>query len=97
MPIISIKFIKDVVATPAQKEELVVKMTETFVGVLGEVVRPFVYCLVEEVPQRDWAIAGVPMPDLAFLTGPEYAKIYQTSSDMMKAAMEQMAAASKDK
>jgi 4-oxalocrotonate tautomerase family enzyme len=92
MPIIDIRFIKDVVATPAQKEELVIKMTETFVSILGEVVRPFVYCIVTEIPQRDWAIAGVPMPDLAFLTGPEYAKIYETSCDMMRAAMEQMAA-----
>jgi 4-oxalocrotonate tautomerase len=96
MPIIEMKFIKDVVATPAQKEELVVKMTDTFVSVLGDVVRPFVYCMIHEIPQREWAIAGVPMPDLAFLTGPEYAKIYETSCDMMKAAMAQMAAASQD-
>jgi 4-oxalocrotonate tautomerase len=93
VPIITMRFIKDVVATPEQKEELIVKMTETFVGVLGEVVRPFVYCLIEETPQRDWGIAGVPMPDLGFLTGEEYRKIYQTSSDMMTAAMAQMAAA----
>lgn len=94
MPIIDIRFIKDVVATPQQKEELIVKMTDTFVSVLGEVVRPFVYCLINETPQHDWGIAGVHMPDLAFLTGERYAQIYKTSSDMMKAALEQAAAAS---
>lgn len=95
MPIINIKFIKDVVATPAQKEELIVKMTDTFVGVLGEVVRPFVYCIIEETPQRDWGIAGVPMPDLKFLTGDGYAKVYQTSKELMLGAIAQMEAANK--
>src|SRR5206468_4624524 len=32
MPVINIKFIKDVVATEEQKKELIVKMTDTFVG-----------------------------------------------------------------
>jgi len=96
MPIINIKFIKDVVATPAQKEELIVKMTDTFVSVLGEVVRPFVYCIIDETPHRDWGIAGVPMPDLPFLTGDRYAQIYKTSSDLMKGAIAQMEAAKKD-
>ena len=36
MPIINIKFIKDVVATEEQKKELIEKMTDTFVGVLGD-------------------------------------------------------------
>lgn len=35
MPIINVKFIKDVVATEEQKAELIVKLTNTFVGVLG--------------------------------------------------------------
>ena len=42
MPIITVQFIKDVVATPEQKRELIEKLTDTFVGVLGEVVRPYV-------------------------------------------------------
>ena len=96
MPIINIRFIKDVVATPAQKEELIVKMTDTFVSVLGDVVRPFVYCIIDEVPQRDWGIAGVPMPDLKFLTGDGYQDVYKKSSDLMKAAIAQMEAAQKD-
>jgi 4-oxalocrotonate tautomerase len=91
MPIISIKFIKDVVATEEQKKELVVKMTDTFVSVLGDVVRPFTYCLVEEVPVGQWGIAGVPMPDLPYLIGPEHAKVIETSNQMMRDAIAQMA------
>jgi 4-oxalocrotonate tautomerase len=65
MPIINIKFIEGVVATPEQKLELIQKMTDTFVGVLGDVVRPFTYCIIDETPVNQWGIAGVPMPDLA--------------------------------
>jgi len=94
MPIINIRFIKDVVATPEQKLELITKMTDTFVGVLGEVVRPFVYCIIDEVPQMDWGIAGVPMPDLKFLTSEAgYGKVYQVSKDAMLGAIAQMEAA----
>ena len=96
MPIITIQFIKDVVANDEQKQELLVKMTDTFISVVGEVARPFVYCIIDEVPQRDWGIAGVPMPDLPFLTGDGYAQIYKKSSDLMKGAIAQMEAAKKD-
>src|SRR4051812_17230118 len=68
MPVITIQFIKDVVATPEQKRQLIVEMTNTFVGILGDVVRPFVYCIIQETPQQEWGIAGVPMPDLVYLT-----------------------------
>jgi 4-oxalocrotonate tautomerase len=91
MPIISIKFIKDVVATDEQKAELVVKMTDTFVSVLGDVVRPFTYCLIEEVPVGQWGIAGVPMPDLQYLIGPEHADVIEKSNQMMRDAIAQMA------
>ena len=71
MPIINIRFIKDVVATEEQKAELIEKMTDTFVGVLGDVVRPFTYCIIDEVPIGLWGIGGVPMPDLPYLVGEE--------------------------
>ncbi len=93
MPIITVQFIKDVVATPEQKRELIIKLTDTFVGVLGEVVRPFVYCLIQETPQQEWGIAGVPMPDLVYLTGAEHAKVIGRSNDLMRAAIAQMQAA----
>lgn len=90
MPIINIKFIENVVATPDQKHELVREMTNTFVRVLGDVVRPFTYVVIEETKMYDWGIAGQPMPDLVWLTGPEYAAIMGKSQDLMKAAVAQM-------
>jgi 4-oxalocrotonate tautomerase len=89
MPIINIKFIENVVATPEQKQQLVREMTNTFVNTLGEVVRPFTYVVIEETKQLDWGIAGQPMPDLVWLTGPEYNGIMKKSQDIMKAVVEQ--------
>jgi 4-oxalocrotonate tautomerase len=91
MPIINIKFIKDVVATDEQKAELIVKMTDTFVGVLGDVVRPFTYVVIDETPMGQWGIAGVPMPDLPYLVSPEHAEVIEKSNKTMREAIEQMA------
>src|SRR2546421_2690906 len=92
MPIINIKFIKDVVATDEQKAELIVKMTDTFVGVLGPVVRPFTYVVIDETPVGQWGIAGVPMPDLAYLTSEKHAGVIEASNKVMRDAIEEMAA-----
>src|SRR3954451_4611742 len=93
MPIITVQFIKDVVATPDQKRELIIKLTDTFVGVLGDVVRPFVYCIIQETPQAEWGIAGVPMPDLVYLTSDKHAGAINRSNELMRGAIAQMAAA----
>ena len=91
MPIITVQFIKDVVATPEQKEELIVRLTDTFVDILGDVVRPFVYCLIKETPQQEWGIAGVPMPDLPYLTGEKHAGVVERANSMMRDAIASMA------
>lgn len=90
MPVITIRFIKDVVATPEQKRELIVKMTDTFVSVLGDVVRPFTYCIIEETPVGEWGIAGVPMPDLEYLVSQKHADVIERSNALMRAAIAQM-------
>lgn len=64
MPIINIKFIENVVATPEQKQQLVREMTDTFVRVLGDVVRPFTYVVIDETKMYDWGIAGQTWPGL---------------------------------
>ena len=92
MPVITIQFIKDVVATPEQKKQLIVEMTNTFVNILGDVVRPFVYCIIQETPQQEWGIAGVPMPDLPYLVGEKHAGVVERSNSMMRGAIAQMAA-----
>ncbi len=92
MPLIEVKFIEGVVAPDLKtKEELIAKLTETFIEVCGEVTRPFVYCLIEEVKPRHWAIAGKPMPDLEYLTGKEHAKCINDANNMMKEMMAQTA------
>jgi len=93
MPIINIKFIEGVVATPEQKLELIEKMTDTFVGVLGDVVRPFTYCIIDETPAMQWGIAGVPMPDLEYLIGDKHAKVIEASNQVMRDAIQQMSQA----
>ncbi len=90
MPIITVQFIEDVVATPEQKRELIVELTNTFVGILGDVVRPFVYCIIRETPQGEWGIAGVPMPDLVYLTSDKHAQVIERSNEMMRGAIAQM-------
>jgi 4-oxalocrotonate tautomerase family enzyme len=93
MPVITVQFIKDVVATPEQKRQLVIELTNTFVNILGDVVRPFVYCIIQETPQQEWGIAGVPMPDLPYLTGDKHAQVIERSNSLMRAAIAQMQAA----
>ncbi len=92
MPVITVQFIKDVVATPEQKRELIERLTDTFCDILGDVVRPFVYTIIQETPQSEWGIAGVPMPDLVYLTGDKHAQVIARSNDLMRGAIAQMAA-----
>jgi 4-oxalocrotonate tautomerase family enzyme len=94
MPIITVQFIKDVVATPEQKKELIIRLTDTFVDILGDVVRPFVYTIIQETPQAEWGIAGVPMPDLVYLTSKKHAAVIEKSNELMRGAIAQMAAQS---
>jgi steroid delta-isomerase-like uncharacterized protein/4-oxalocrotonate tautomerase family enzyme len=93
MPIITVQFIQDVVATPEQKRELIVRLTDTFCDILGDVVRPFVYCIIQETPQQEWGIAGVPMPDLVYLTSDQHAQVIDRSNELMRGAIAQMQAA----
>lgn len=89
MPIITVQFIKDVVATPEQKRELLEKLTDTFVDVLGDVVRPYVYCIIQETPQQEWAIAGKPMPDLPYLVGDYTTKVHARANEIMNEVIAQ--------
>jgi 4-oxalocrotonate tautomerase len=92
MPIITVQFIEDVVATPEQKRQLIIELTNKFCEILGDVVRPFVYCIIKETPQQEWGIAGVPMPDLVYLTGDKHAKVIERSNELMRGAIAQMQA-----
>lgn len=91
MPIIDVRFIQDVVATPDQKRQLIEQLTETFVSICGEVTRPFVYCLIHETPQMEWGISGMPMPDLQYLIGERRAEEIRRANEIMAAAVAQQA------
>ena len=92
MPIITIQTIEGVVLTsPEQKRDLLKKMTETFISVVGEVARPYTYCIIQETPLYEWSIAGTPLPDLPFLYGPEYAGMHAKSNQIMRDFVEQSA------
>jgi 4-oxalocrotonate tautomerase len=57
MPLVEVKLIEKVF-TPAQKQQLISKMTEAIVAVEGEYMRPVTFVLVEEVRSGDWGIGG---------------------------------------
>jgi len=89
MPVITIQVIKGVVLTsPEQKRELLKKMTDAFISVVGDVARPYTYCIIQETPVAEWSIAGMPLPDLPFLYGPDYASMHKTSNEIMRKFVE---------
>ena len=93
MPVITVKVIKGVVLTSdEQKRDLLKKMTDTFISVVGDVARPYTYCIIEETPLYEWSIGGVPLPDLPVLYGPEYAEMHRKANDIMRSFVESQSA-----
>jgi len=57
MPLVTIDVIKDVF-TPAQKRDLIERVTEAMIAVEGENMRPVTWVLINEIAEGDWAIGG---------------------------------------
>lgn len=57
MPLVTIDVIKNVF-TPAQKKDLIAKVTEAMVAVEGESMRPVTWVRINEFEGGDWAIGG---------------------------------------
>jgi 4-oxalocrotonate tautomerase len=57
MPLITVKLLEDVF-TPAQKREIVRKLTDTMVSIEGEAMRPVTWVVIEEVKGGDWGMGG---------------------------------------
>jgi 4-oxalocrotonate tautomerase len=57
MPLIQVKLI-DGVFTGQQKREIVERLSEAMIEVLGESVRPLTWCIVEEVASGACGIGG---------------------------------------
>jgi len=60
MPFINVKLIEGVF-TPAQKQEMIRKLTDTMVSIEGENMRPVTSVVIEEVKSGDWGIGGKPL------------------------------------
>jgi 4-oxalocrotonate tautomerase len=49
------------VFTPAQKGEMVRRLTDTMVSIEGENLRPVTLVVIEEVKSGDWGVGGKPL------------------------------------
>lgn len=57
MPMVNVKVIEGVF-TPAQKQEIITKVTDAMVSVEGESLRGVTWVVVEEVRSGSWGIGG---------------------------------------
>lgn len=57
MPLIQVKLIQGVFG-PAEKQQIIKKLTEAMVSVEGEAMRAVTWVTIEEVASGDWGIAG---------------------------------------
>ena len=60
MPLVTVKVIEGVF-TPAQKQDMVRKLTDTMVAIEGENLRPVTVVVIEEVKSGDWGVGGNPL------------------------------------
>ena len=60
MPLVNVKVIEGVF-TPAQKQEMIRKLTDTMVEIEGESMRPVTWVVIEEVKSGDWGVGGNPL------------------------------------
>ncbi len=60
MPLIQVKLIEEVF-TPAQKKEIITKLTEAMVTIEGESLRPVTWVIIEDVRSGDFGIGGQAM------------------------------------
>jgi 4-oxalocrotonate tautomerase len=59
MPLVTVKLIEGIF-TPAQKQQMVRKLTDTMVSIEGENLRPFTLVVIEEVKSGDYGVGGNP-------------------------------------
>ena len=67
MPLIQVKLIEQVF-TPAQKQEIICKLTDAMVSIEGENMRPVTWVVIEEARSGEWGIGGQPMTTEAVRT-----------------------------
>ena len=60
MPMVDIQLIEGVF-TPAQKKEMIEKVTQTIVDIEGEALRGVTWVRIQEYASGEWAIGGRPL------------------------------------
>jgi 4-oxalocrotonate tautomerase len=60
MPLVNVKLIEGVF-TPAQKREMIRKLTDAMVAIEGESMRAVTWVVIEEVKSGEWGIGGNPL------------------------------------
>jgi 4-oxalocrotonate tautomerase len=60
MPLLNVRLIEGVF-TPAQKQEMVRKLTDTMVAIEGENLRSSTVVVIDEVKSGDWGFGGKPL------------------------------------
>ncbi|MFO7322419.1 MAG: hypothetical protein DIU68_011860 [Chloroflexota bacterium] len=89
MPVITVQFIRDVVATLEQKRDPVTRPVSTVAGIAGGATRSFACCLIDEPGQLE-CIAGVPPTDLLCLTSEKRADVTRRLHELVRSAIAQM-------
>ena len=59
MPLVNVRLIEGVF-TPAQKQDMNRKHTDTKVSIEGENMRPYTLVVIDEVKSGDWGFGGKP-------------------------------------
>ena len=57
MPLIQVKLIEEVF-TPAQKKDMITKLTDAMVSIEGEKMRGVTWVIIEDVRSGEWGIGG---------------------------------------
>jgi 4-oxalocrotonate tautomerase len=57
MPLIQVKLIEEVF-TPAQRNQIITKLTDAMVAIEGENMRGVTWVIIEDVRSGDWGIGG---------------------------------------
>ena len=57
MPLIQVKLIEEAF-TPAQKKEIITRLTDAMVAIEGENLRSVTWVVIEEVRSGEWGIGG---------------------------------------
>ncbi len=66
MPIVNVKILENFFSTE-QKNALISALTDAFCAATFEAARPYIYVVIEEVPQGQWGLGGVRLPNPDFL------------------------------